>query len=285
MTMRRAMCSVMAGLCLFATACAARAQTHGYDIAIAPFLPVRTLVANYQPMVSYLEKRLGESVTLLTSTDYRAFNAATQRHEYPFIITVANAAFLAHADAGYMPLLKPVVYTRPTLVVSRSVKWDHIRDLRGQVIAVPDALSVVAMQAPEMLREAGLNPEHDVKLAYAQNHAAAASRVLAGEAGAAVISDRAFLQMNPATRQGLRKIATWEPGAAPGVVYLSSPHVPADRAQRVKVAILEFVETPQGQQLMEHFGYGGLQPATPEDLRFLAPYGAQLREALKGTSK
>lgn len=282
--MRRVPRALIAGICGLAAAFGAHAQQHRYDIAIAPFLPVRTLVQNYQPMIAYLEKRLGEPVALLTAPDYKTFNIETLHRSYPFIITVANAAYLAQADAGYAPMLKPVIDTRPTLVVAKSAKWSHIHDLRGQLIALPDAQALVAMQAPGMLREAGLNPEHDVKLAHAQNHSAAANRVLAGEAAAAIISDRALLQMNAATRDGLRQVATWEKGAAPGVVYLVSPDVPPARVRRMQAAILEYVrDTQDGRELMTRFGYGGLLPAKPDDLRWLAPYGVQLRELLKSS--
>lgn len=279
--LRAAWAGFAGAVCL--SSLAARAELHGYDLAIAPFLPVRTLVQNYQPMREYLEKRLGEPVTLITAPDYKRFNAETLRHGYPFIVTVANSAWVAQADAGYVPLLRPAIDTRPTLVVAKESKWMQISDLRGQTIALPDPLAIVAMQAPSMLQEAGLNPGRDVKLAHVENHAAAANRVLAGEAAAAVISDRAYLQLNPATRDRLRQLGTWDKGAAPGVVYLASPKVNAERVQRMKATMLDFVrDTPEGRELMTRFGYGGLVTVKPDDLRFLAPYGAQLKELLKG---
>ena len=46
-------------------------------------------------------------------------------------------------------------------------------------------------------------------------------------------------------------------------------------------AILEFVrDTQEGRALMKQFGYGGFVPVTPEELKPLAPYGAQLKAAM-----
>jgi phosphonate transport system substrate-binding protein len=132
-----------------------------------------------------------------------------------------------------------------------------------------------------MLREAGLDPQRDVTIKYLSNHAAALNYVIAGEAAAAIVSDRALLQIPEASRNALRVVQTWEAGAAPGVVYLASPEVPRARAERLRQTIMEFVrDTAEGREMIRKLGYGDLIPATGDDLKPLAPYGALLKSAL-----
>ena len=268
----------LAALFLFVLGCAQAVA--GIEIAITPFLPVRTLVQNYEPMRLYLEKRLQQPVLFITAPDYKTFNERTQNRDYAYVITVANAAYLAHTEAGYRPLLRPTIDTRPVLVVAKDTPLEHSADLRNKTIALSDRLAIVSMQALSMLREAGLDPERDVMIQHQRNHAAAVNYVLSGEAAAAIVSDRALTQMTPAIKEAVRIVQTWDKGAAPGVVYLASPKVSRADADRFTHAVLDFVNTAEGRALMEQLGYGGLRPAQPDDLKFLAPYGAALKAAL-----
>jgi phosphonate transport system substrate-binding protein len=244
------------------------------ELAVAPFLPAATLVSNYQPMRAYLEQHLKEPVLFVTAPDYKTFYERTQRREYPVIITVANAAYMAYAESGYVPMLRPVIYTRPVIVVPRLASLTRIQDLRGKTIALPDTLAVVAMQSAQMLRELGLDPGKDVTLKYLPNHSAAVNHVISGEAAAAIVSDRALLQMPAATQTGVRVIETWEKGAVPGVVYLANPGLSPQRVAQLTQAILKFVrETPEGREFIKKMGYGDLTPAMPQDLVPLATYG------------
>ncbi len=252
-----------------------------FELAITPILPVRTMIENYQPLRAYLELRLQEPVTFVTAPDYKTYNQRLQRHAYPFMIAVANSAYLACTDYGYVPMLRPAINTRPALVVAKRSRVTNIKELRGATLTMADPLAIISMQGLQMLREAGLDPQRDVIIKYLPNHGAAVNFVISGEAAAAIVSDRALLQMPQATQDAVRVVQTWERGAAPGVVYLASPSVPRERVARMSQAILEFVRnTEDGRDLMKHMGYGTLIPVTAQDLKPLAPYGALLKTAI-----
>jgi len=257
------------------------AQGAGLELGVAPFLPARTLVLNYQPMRAFLEQKLKQPVLFVTAPDYKTFYERTQRREYPIIITIANAAYLASAEAGYVPMLRPAVDTCPVLVVPKNSSLARVQDLRGKTVALPDPLAIIAMQGVQMLRESGFDPDKDVHLIHLPNHSAAVNHVITGEAAAAIISDRALLQMPTATQQSVRVVQKWEKSEAPGVVYLASPDLPRERVAQLTQAILQFVrETPEGREFIVKLGYGGLVPATKQDLEPLAPYGEMFKEAI-----
>jgi phosphonate transport system substrate-binding protein len=256
-------------------------QSAVLELGVAPFLPARTLVQNYQPMRAYLEQHLKQPVLFVTAPDYKTFYERTQRREYPVIITVANAAYLACAESGYVPMLRPVIDTRPVLVVPKNSNLTRMQDLRGKTVALPDPLAIIAMQGVQMLRETGLNPGNDITLRHLPDHNTAVNHVIAGETAAAIVSDRALLQMPAATQEGVRVIQAWEKGAAPGVVYLANPALPPQRVAQLTQAILKFVrETPEGREFIMKLGYGGLVPATKQDLEPLASYGELLKETV-----
>lgn len=267
-----------------AVVCAAESPKPPIEISIAPFLPTPLLIQNYQPLMSFLELRLDCRVLLVTAPDYRTFSERILRREYPFLIAVANSAYLAVTDAGYVPLLRPAVYTRPALVVLKNSAAQRVQDLKGAKIATTDAMGIIAMQGGAMLRDAGLDPQHDVRLQNYANHGVAVNFVLTGELDAAIISDRALLQMPENKRDALRVLHVWEQGGAPGVVYLGSQEVPSETVTQVRDAILSFTrDTEAGRALITQFGYGSLLPADVDDLKFLAPYGVQLKAMLDKT--
>lgn len=262
------------------TVCASE-QKRGLEIGIAPVLPVKTLVQNYAPLCDYLQHRLHEPVTIVTAPDIKTFFNRIRDRDYPVIITVPNSAYIAWAEYNYVPLLRPLVYTRAVIVVPQNQPPLQPSDLRGKTIAMPDALLTVSMLGLQMLHEAGLQPGSDVYIRYMLNHSEAVNYVISGEVPAAIVSDRALMQMPPATREKVKISYTWERGAIPGVVYLGNPDMPGDRLEQISQAIFEFArDNPDGKKLMADWGYGGLKPVDANEMRTLAPYGTLLKKAL-----
>ncbi|HQS56978.1 MAG TPA: PhnD/SsuA/transferrin family substrate-binding protein [Gallionellaceae bacterium] len=268
-------------LAMFAYGVCASERNPGIEIGIAPFLPVKTLVQNYAPLREYLQNRLHEPVTIVSAPDYKTYSKCIQNRDYPIIIATANSAYLAWSDSEYIPLLQPLIYTRPVVVIAKDQELKQLSDLHGKTISMPDILAVVSMQGLQMLSEAGLVPERNVFIKNMQNHSAAVNLVITGESTAAIVSDRALLQMPPSTREKIKIAHTWEIGAAPGIVYLGSPDLPHDKLELISKAIYEFAQnTPEGKKMMKDIGYDGLIPMRPEELRPLAPYGALLKKAM-----
>jgi len=254
------------------------------ELAIAPYLPSHTLVSNFQPMRAYLETRLQRPVIVVTAPDYRSFHERIRQHAYPLIITVANSAYLAHAESGYVPLLQPAVKTCPVVIVRRTNSVSSILALQNQRIAMPDPLAVISMQAIPLLRQSGLDPGRNIELWHMPTHSAAVNVVLSGEAAAAVVSDRALRQMPRAIQQELRVLATLTKDGFPGVIYMASPTQSRQQMALLTRAILDFTrDTPEGRGMVQQWGYEKLVPASPGDLAPIAPYGKQLREALAAT--
>lgn len=256
-------------------------QKVGFEIGIAPFLPVKTLVQNYAPLRDYLQNRLNVPVTIVSAPDYKTYYKCIQKHDYPIIIAAANSAYLAWSESAYIPLLKPLVYTRPVVVISKDKTLNKLTELRGKSVAMSDVLAIVSMQGLQMLREAGLEPERDVTVKNMLNQGVAINFVISGEVAAAIVSDRAILQMPLAIREQIKIVYTWDKGAAPGIVYLARPDMPGEQIKQISRAIQEFArDVPEGKELMKRWGYDGLVPITAEELQRLAPYGILLKEEI-----
>lgn len=261
-------------------------QKPGIEIGIAPFLPVKTLVQNYAALRDFLESKLKEPVTIVSAPDYKTYYKCIQKRDYQIIITNASSAYIAFTDYAYIPLLQPLNFTHPVVVIGKDQKLTNLTELRDKTIAMSDATAVVSMQGLHMLRDFGLHPGQNINIRNLQNHSAAVNYVITGDVAAAIVSDRALMQMPATIRDKVKIVYTWDKAAAPGIVYLGSPDVPVDRLKPITKAILEFVrETTEGKKMMLDTGYGDLIPVSPEDLQALAPYGILLKESLSENHK
>lgn len=264
-----------------ATHAAPAARPPGIELAIVPYLPARTLLERYKPLRVHLERTLRRPVTLFTAPDYQTFIARTQSREYSFVVTVAHAARLAEQEAGYVPMLRPAMDTHAVLLVARDGPIRSVADLRGTRVAVPDTLAIVTQLGTEVLRSHGLTPGDDLTLYAATTHSTAMHAVLAGEAAAAVISDRAFIAAASNLKHELRAIATSGSGG-PGVVFLASPAVPQALVAEITQAILGFAnETADGRQFLESLGYDTLRALKPDELAVVDGYVAPLKALLR----
>lgn len=254
------------------------------ELAILPYLPGRAVLELYKPLRIFLESRLGVTVALVTAPDVPTFMRRTQRREYAFVITSSHAARLAQLEAGYIPLLRPNRDSQLLLLTKNSSTINRISDLRGTKIAFPDPLALVSLVGAATLRSHGLISGRDFTLLSENNHASAMHAVLAGDADAAIVSDRAFIAAISSVKQQLKEIAVPTAGF-PGVVYLAADNVPAARVNAVVAAILAFVnETPQGKQFMASLGYDTLRPLMRDELNTMDVFLPDLRTQMRRVS-
>ena len=251
------------------------------EIGIAPFLSVYTLVQNYAPLVKHLESRLKIPVSIVSAPDYKTFYERIRKRAYPFIITPANSAYLAWSESSYVPMLKPLIHSRPVVVVTNNSNFSRLDDLRNKTISMSDPLAMTSMQGMQQLQEAGLLQGRDITIINMPNHSVAVNLLLAGEVSAAIVSDRAILQMPAAIKEKIKVVYTWDKSADPGVIYLANPNLSKKLREQISAAIYDYYKnTPDGIEQINEMGYGGLVTVTSGELKHLAPYGELLKKAL-----
>ena len=270
----------MAGLLVLLPAHLA-AQPPALEIAIAPFLSTRTLLARYQPLQAYLEQKLQRPVLLVTAPDFRTFAERTQRGEYRYAITAPHFARLAQKAAGYRPMLMAKAKLVAIAVVDKNSPLRNLAELRGKTVAVPDPLAFVSMLGAQLLRASGLVPGKDVALRPALSHNSAVLSVLRGESAAAFTTAALLMkQMPEEIKGGVRVLAATE--GFPNTTYLAHPKAPAEEVAQMTATLLEFAEeTPQGRKLYgETLGHLGLVVPSPRDLQRLDPFVSELKALL-----
>ena len=249
------------------------------EIGIIPTLSTRTILATYQPLRSYLEEHLKQPVTLVTATDYRTFVERTQRGEYRFVVTAPHFARFAQAEAGYRPMVRVKRELRGLLVTRANSDIRRVADLRGKSVSTPEGLALITMLGEQLLRDHGLTPGRDVEVRHLASFNSAVLAVHNGQSAAALTATTALKQMPEEVRNGLREVAMTR--AVPHVIYLAHPQVPAAEVNRMTELLLAFEKrSPQGSEFFDKTGFLGYERPTPQELRSLDPYVAEVKKQL-----
>ena len=151
------------------------------EIGLVPNLTTRTLLTSFEPMRAYLEHQLHQSVRLSTAPNFREFYARTLRGEFDLVITPAHFAWLAHREAGYIPVLTYVVPLSGLLIVSQESAIHRTTELHNKRIGIVDPFAIVSMQGLQTLREQGLRPGVNFSLQTIAPHDAVALAVINGD--------------------------------------------------------------------------------------------------------
>jgi phosphonate transport system substrate-binding protein len=249
------------------------------EFGLLPVLSTRTILSTYQPLREYLQEKTGQTVTLVTASDYRTFLDRTQRGEYRFVVTAPHFARLAQTEAGYTPMVRLKRELRAMIVVRADSGINSLQDLRGKVISTSDDTAMLTLLGLQYLRSSGLAPG---KNATVRSYASVNSAILAvesGESAAAITAQTALNQMPKKTQSALRSIGT--SSAVPHMIYIASKQVPPNEVERMTRFLLDFpADKSRGQPFFERTGFQGYVRPTAAELANLDPYVLELKQRL-----
>ncbi len=248
------------------------------QFGMLPSRSTATLMRDYAPLKSYLERALGREIMMGTAPDFREYARRTLAGEYDLLHTAPHFARHAQQEKGLVPLVRTQDNVSGVLLVPADARYRAIAELRGKTVAMPDELAVVTLLGEQLLRAAGLRPGEDVTLSYSPSHASAALAVVHGQAAAAVVFPPIYHSMPEADRRLLRVLA--ESRKVPGTVYLAHPRLGAKVIAQLRRALLDFHRRDEGQQFFRALKLSGFSAVTDPEMQALDPYVAILKQRL-----
>jgi phosphonate transport system substrate-binding protein len=162
-----------------------------FTFALAPTLGVepRLQVERAQPLAAYLERSLGRPVRIVVEDSYAGSLAALQAGRLDAAMLGEVAALSAAEAGGVDPLVLPVgadgkVPSYTSAIFTRlDTGIRTLAEISGARLALVDEQSASGYRMPRvMLREAGLDPDHDVQVTLFGRHRLVVAAVLNGEA-------------------------------------------------------------------------------------------------------
>jgi phosphonate transport system substrate-binding protein len=146
------------------------------------------------PLQVYLSKAMGQPVIIASPDNYGATVAGLTDRSYDFACLGALAYIRAHAKYGVTALVQRTsdLQYRTVFITGAGSSIHSIKDLRGRQFAFGDINSTSAHLVPYYeLKQAGINPETDLRYRYSGSHLATAALVANGAVDAGAI-DKAF---------------------------------------------------------------------------------------------
>jgi len=164
---------VLLGAVLVVTGCQSKeVETSGelakLRVGLVPGVDAQQMVAQYDPLVKYLERVLGLDVELIVGTDYTETIEAMRAGKLdlgmygPFSYILA--ADTANAEAAIMASFEDMgIYYESYIITHPESGIDKISDLRGRTFGFVDPASTGGYLIPRMYMEKeGINPDKDL---------------------------------------------------------------------------------------------------------------------------
>jgi len=252
------------------------------QLGIVPYIGTRSLVTSYEPMRLYLEKALGRPVEIYTATGFKSFYLNAQRGDFDLVISSAHFARMLQIKDKFAPLVRYSKGGRGLIVKVLNTKFNNIDDLRGQIIATPDQLSLASIVCMIYLRDNGLLAGTDFRVLEVPSFASAILAVQKGEAKAAISAPGALGQMPVALREAVQPFI--DTGEFVSLIFLANPRLDKATTEHLKSLLLKFsIQTPEGKKFFGSNAFGSLVPATPNDMNNLDHYLAETERMMRAS--
>jgi phosphonate transport system substrate-binding protein len=224
-----------------------RADGNVYTLAIVPQFSPLIIHHNWQPLLARLQRDAGISLKVKTYNNFHQFLSALQRGEPDFSYLAPYHLVLAHRAQGYIPLLrddsKQLV---GLLLVRKDSPLNSVHELDGKTIAFPspNAFAASLYMRNRLRKEVGIN----FTPRYVGTHDNVYRHILRGQvhAGSGVNST---LASQPAALQQRMRVLYEVPGVA-AHPFSVHPRVPGEIQARMQEAVLELMNDPEGQNLL-----------------------------------
>ena len=148
-----------------------------------------------EPLRAYLTKAMGRPVNLVAPDTYNETVARLADGSYDFACLGALTYVRSHAKYGVIPLVQRTadLQYHSVFITGAGSSIHSLRDLMGKRFAFGDIASTSGhLMAYQELKQAGINPETDLKFRYSGGHLATAALVETGAVDAGAIDKTVF---------------------------------------------------------------------------------------------
>jgi phosphonate transport system substrate-binding protein len=238
----RARTAVLVAICVVAGALLYGA---GSPITVA-LVPDGLTPEEREPLQAYLTKAMGRPVNLVAPDTYSETVARLADGSYDFACLGGLMYIRSHAKYGVIPLVQSTSdsHFHSVFITGAGSSIHSLRDLMGKQFAFGDINSTSGYLIPYRdLKQAGINPETDLKFRYSGSHPATAALVEIGAVDAGAVAETVFdflLSGGKLDRRKVRVFYTSKP--FPDSVCVARKGVPKVERERFARALLALKE-------------------------------------------
>jgi phosphonate transport system substrate-binding protein len=273
---------VLSSLALSSGSLLADTQSGALDIGIVPYMSARNLISSFEPMRHYLEKGLGKPVKIYTANGFKPFFQNAVKGDYDLVISAAHFARLLQKEHHYTPLVMFSPGNSALVMTGAHSPLKNVQDLRGQVIAVPEQLSLASIICMTLLRDNGLHPGIDYTLLEVPSFPSAILAVQKGNAAAAISASPVLASIPGDVRASVRTLL--DAGDFNSFVFLAHPRMDSAESDLLKNILLKFGQSSnEGKLFLANTGFGNITLVTTQEMNKLDRYTTETKRLLNAT--
>jgi phosphonate transport system substrate-binding protein len=199
-----------------------------------------------EPLRAYLTKAMGRPVDIAAPDTFGETVTHLGNGSYDFACLRALMYIRAHAKYGVIPLVQRVVdqHYHTVFITGAGSSIHSLKDLSGKQFAFGDVDSTSAhLMASYELKQAGIDPETDLRVRYSGSHPATAAMVETGVVDAGAIDETVFnflIANGKLDRKRVRVFYTSKPYV--DYVFVARKDIPEAERERFARALLALKE-------------------------------------------
>lgn len=256
-------------------------------VAVSSILSPKETLTVYQPLIDYLEIKLGYPVTLLQRKTYKEVNDLVQSDGADVAFVCSGGYAAGHQSFGMellaIPLVKNEHVYQSYIITNQAASGNSIIDLRGRSFAFTDPMSFSGRIAPVyMLESQGIDSTTFFgRTFFTYSHDNAIRAVAEGIVDAAAVDSMIFdhaVQREPSLAAKIKIIDKSLLVGNPPVVV--NPNLDAILKKRLQMLILTMHEDAKGQKALQALSYDKFLPPDDQDYAKLELIWLSIKEKL-----
>lgn len=234
-----------------------------------PILSTQKLISRFKPLVDQLSVELGQPIRMETAPDFAEFLHRTRAQRYDILFTAPHFYYLANQESGYQVVVRAdAAELKALILATRASHITSIEGLKGKTIATPDPLSLATALVRNFLRNAGLDPDKDVRIVSTPSHNAALLTAYNGVTDAAGLMTPPFIRAAANIREQMLVLGTTS--GTPHMPIAVSAALDPDQVRKITNSLLALNQTESGKAMFKRLAWpSGFTRATNDEYRSL----------------
>lgn len=196
-----------------------------FTVGIVPQQSQASIAKDWKPIIDYLQTSTGDTFILKTEPFIPKFQKVLYSGGYDIAYVSPYHYIIAHKKAGYLTAVRDEKNLSGILVTKKGGPITSIAMLKGKHFLFPasDAFAATLLIKYELLKEYGINIDHDNKVSYVNSHDSVYKGVARdiGDAGGGI--ERTLQDLNdPQTKDALVILHRTKAYASHPIVYKST---------------------------------------------------------------
>jgi phosphonate transport system substrate-binding protein len=226
-----------------------------FNLSVQPVLPKQEMLKAYQPLAEYLSKQTGNNIKIKAYQNFLTYWTQMRKQGgFDLVLDAAHFTDYRVKKQGFEVLARLPNTVSFAVVTNEDNLVFDVDELVLKKMATMVSPSIGGIRLTELFS----NPLQQPRLVYANNTTHAAQLVMDGKVDAAIIPTALVSNFD-----ALNTVVTTNP--LPHMAFSAAPSVPAEIKQSINKALLEAMDTAEGQAMLSKINYPYFEAASAKD--------------------